>query len=836
MITKREKSAVPALWFIATVCFAAGLGRCPATSIVWTNTAGGNWNTASNWSPNQVPVSGDDVLITNAGIYTVTNTLSATLANLTLGGTNGIQTLTISSLTLTSLGLVNSNGILNWNSGTINGSLTVAQGGILNITNNTTYQIFGALTNDGTVNWSAGSIYGYGPPSYNGIIYNAGLWNAQFDGSLTLAGGTPVFINAGIFRKSGGTGSTSIGWNFTSTGTFDVQTGSLSTSAWVGDNTLNGNYTGAISLTDTNATVLVASNAVLNWNSGTINGSLTVAQGGILNITNNTTYQIFGALTNDGTVNWSAGSIYGYGPPGYNGIIYNAGLWNAQFDGSLTLASGTPVFINAGTFRKSGGTGSTSIGWNFTNSFGILDAQTNTLSLAGNYDLTGGTLNVGIYSLAKYGIIHLSGSPAALTGTLSANLNNGYVPATGNTFDVLTYSAESGVFTNFLPPFAVAMQTNYGATKLTLTVLNVRPVLATNADQNLNELTTLGVTATATDMDAGQSLTYALVSGPNGLIVSPAGAIAWTPDETQGPSTNLVLVKVTDNGTPPLSATNSFTVMVNEVNVAPVLTVPANQAIDELTLYTNNATAMDADIPANTLTFALVSGPTNLTVSPSGNISWTPSEAQGPSTNVVQIAVTDSNPWAVNAQHLSVTNSFTITVNEVNVTPVLGAMSDATVNPGQTVNFTATASDADIPANTLTYSLVSPPSGATINSASGLFNWRPAVSQANTTNTVQVQVTDFNPFAVNSQHLSDTKSFKVVVNPLAPVVLTPAGSANGQFKFQVNGTVGPDYIIASSTNLSGWSDIFTNFSPSTPFQFTNTVTLTNRFFRARLSP
>jgi hypothetical protein len=101
---------------------------------------------------------------------------------------------------------------------------------------------------------------------------------------------------------------------------------------------------------------------------------------------------------------------------------------------------------------------------------------------------------------------------------------------------------------------------------------------------------------------------------------------------------------------------------------------------------------------------------------------------------------------------------------------------------------------------------------------------------------VQVQVTDFNPWAVNSQHLSDTKSFKVVVNPLAPVVLTPAGLANGQFKFQVTGTAGPDYIIASSTNLTAWSDIFTNLSPATPFLFTNTGTLPIRFYRVRPAP
>jgi hypothetical protein len=359
-------------------CLTGG-GIAESATITWANTNGGDWNIATNWSPAQVPVSGDDVIITNSGTYTVTNSSSATLGHLTLGGTNGIQTLTLSSLTLTNAGMVNSNGVLNWNSGTINGSLTVAQGGVLNITNNTTYQVFGSLTNNGTVNWSAGSIYGYGPPSSIGLIYNAGLWNAQFDGSLTLASGRPAFINTGIFRKSGGTGTTSVGWNFTSTGTFDVQTGSLSSSTWVGNSILNGNYTGTISWTDTNATVLVASNAVLNWNSGAVYGALTVAQGGVLNITNNTTYSIFGSLINNGTVNWSAGSIYGNGPPSYNGLIYNAGLWNAQFDGSLTLASGTPAFINAGIFRKSGGTGTTSIGWNFT-STGTFDVQTGSLS------------------------------------------------------------------------------------------------------------------------------------------------------------------------------------------------------------------------------------------------------------------------------------------------------------------------------------------------------------------------------------------------------------------------------------------------------------------------
>ena len=361
---------------ITLFCVPGGLSR--AASFTWANTNGGDWDVAANWSPAQVPASGDNVTITTNGTYTVTNTSGATLGNLTLGGTNGIQTLVFSSLTLNNAGLVSTNGVLTWNGGTINGSLTVA-GGVLNITNNTTYSIFGTLTNNGTVNWSSGTLYGYGPPSYNGLIFNAGLWNAQFDGSLSSGSGAPAFINTGTFRKSGGTGTTEIDWNLTSTGSFDVQTGSLSSSTWAGSSILNGNYTGTAAL-NSGVTLTVANNAVMNWNNGTINGSLTVALGGVLNLTNNTTYSIFGSLTNNGTVNWSDGSLYGYGPPTYNGLIYNAGIWNAQFDGSLTLGGGTPAFINAGTFRKSGGTGVTSIGWPFTTT-GTFDIQTGSLSI-----------------------------------------------------------------------------------------------------------------------------------------------------------------------------------------------------------------------------------------------------------------------------------------------------------------------------------------------------------------------------------------------------------------------------------------------------------------------
>jgi hypothetical protein len=366
--------------------------------------------------------------------------------------------------------------------------------------------------------------------------------------------------------------------------------------------------------------------------------------------------------------------------------------------------------------------------------------------------------------------------------------------------------------------------------------VNVAPVLTVPTNQTISELTLYTNNATATDADLpANPLTFALVSGPTGMIVSTNGAISWTPTEAQGPSTNVIQIRVADTNiyaanSASLSVTNSFTLIVNEVNIAPVLTVPTNQTINELTLYTNNATATDSDLPANPLTFALVSGPTGMIVSTNGAISWTPTEAQGPSTNVIQIRVTDTNVFAVNSTSLSVTNSFTITVNEVNTAPIVGALNDRAVNSGQTISFTATATDADIPANTLVFSLVNAPSGATVSSG-GSFNWRPTVAQANTTNLIKVVATDN-----GSPILSGTNSFTVIVSNLLPVVLTPISYSNGQFKAQVSGSTGPDYIVVASSNLVQWSDVLTNLSPATPFIFTNTTGLPNRFYRVRIAP
>jgi hypothetical protein len=76
------------------------------------------------------------------------------------------------------------------------------------------------------------------------------------------------------------------------------------------------------------------------------------------------------------------------------------------------------------------------------------------------------------------------------------------------------------------------------------------------------------VTNVATDLDIPpNALAFSFGAPPPvGATLHPdTGLFQWRPDETQGPSTNLITIVVTDNGVPPLSATQSFTVVVLDV-------------------------------------------------------------------------------------------------------------------------------------------------------------------------------------------------------------------------------------------------------------------------------
>ncbi|MDB6020018.1 MAG: Peptidase fungalysin [Pedosphaera sp.] len=129
--------------------------------------------------------------------------------------------------------------------------------------------------------------------------------------------------------------------------------------------------------------------------------------------------------------------------------------------------------------------------------------------------------------------------------------------------------------------------------------------------------------------------------------------------------------------------------------------------------------------------------------------------------------LTFSNP--VNALLVNTQATGTI-LNDDNAPPSLAAIADQIVNELTTLTFTNSATDADLPNETLTFTLdPGAPTGASVNPSTGVFSWTPSEAQGPGVYGITVRVTDN-----SAPPLSDAKSFNVTVNEVnSPPVLAP---------------------------------------------------------------
>jgi hypothetical protein len=162
--------------------------------------------------------------------------------------------------------------------------------------------------------------------------------------------------------------------------------------------------------------------------------------------------------------------------------------------------------------------------------------------------------------------------------------------------------------------------------------------------------------------------------------------------------------------------------------------------------------------------------------------------------------------------------------------PTLSPISNRTINAGVNLSFTNSATDPD--GNSLAFGLLTTVTNAALNTNTGVFAWRPLVTQAATTNQFTIVVTDN-----GTPNLTATQSFNVIVNPLTRPIVSVALVA-GQLSFLVNGQSGPDYAVLSSSNLLNWNTVFMTNSPAMPFTWSdpNPPTLPVQFYRIKVGP
>ena len=335
----------------------------------------------------------------------------------------------------------------------------------------------------------------------------------------------------------------------------------------------------------------------------------------------------------------------------------------------------------------------------------------------------------------------------------------------GQLIDGVTFGPQiTDVSQGRFPDGASAMYLMTNATPRAANLLptaNTPPMLALLADRNIDEGSRLSFSAVATDTNVpAQVLTFSLLPGaPAGTRINATnGMFTWTPDEAQGPGVYPVRIRVADNGVPSMSATQTVTITVNEVNSAPVLASILSQTVNEGSLLTVTNSATDSDTDPQTLTFSLDPGtPTNMTINAAnGLIQWTPTEAQGPGSYSITVRVTDSG-----TPPLSDAKSFTIWVNELNMPPQLFFETNWVVNAGNLLAFTAVATDSDLPTQLLRFYLdAAAPPGASIDPSTGQFTWTPTLAQGPATNVITISVTDGS--AITS------RSFTVRINDKQP--------------------------------------------------------------------
>ena len=448
-------------------------------TITWASGASGNWSNTNNWNPNQVPGASDTAIITASGNYTVTVDSNVTVNALVLGSSDATtQTIRLNGqfLDIGQSATVNSNGVINVSSGTLNfdsyggsvmngalafwggtlgGVLTIASNGVANLETNTpgTHAVYFSsliLTNYGTIVWSNVDLQCLSGSQ----IYNYNLLAIQSDNTFTGSCSTAL-NNYGTVRKNIGryappnyvTRFNSMTLN--NAGTVDVEMGAIVISGGNGGGLFNTATNAGLSLGSFTLTgdatfsgpgavqgVLYGQNGVIHgsmaFDYGSFAGTLTVATDGVLNlvgIDGETTPVGLNdlSLTNYGTVVWSNLNLDATGTQ-----IYNHGLWDAQSDNTFYGNAGgglnASTFNNSGTVRKEGGTTITHFdGATTFNNYGTVDVETAQINI--DNGAGGGLFNTASNSIVWLGVPNGFGLSGNVTftgpGRVGGNLVGG---------------------------------------------------------------------------------------------------------------------------------------------------------------------------------------------------------------------------------------------------------------------------------------------------------------------------------------------------------------------------------------------------------------------------
>lgn len=276
------------------------------------------------------------------------------------------------------------------------------------------------------------------------------------------------------------------------------------------------------------------------------------------------------------------------------------------------------------------------------------------------------------------------------------------------------------------------------------------PSISPIGDLAIDELTEIVVTPEVIDTE-GDAYTLTWTGVPPGAVIN--GIYTWTPTEAQGPGSYEITVRATQDDDPSLFDQHTFTITVNEVNRPPELEPIDNQAVVANSTLHLVATARDADLPEQPLSFAIwgeeveLPAVQGIAIDPvSGAITWTPNDDQV-GDHVATVEVTDGAGGSD-----AVTFAIRVSPDPGNLPPVIAPIDDVTVDEGTLVTIEPVVSDPDEDPFELDWGEV--PEGAVIN---GIYEWIPTEAQGPGVYPITLTATD-------DRGGTTTRSFTITVD------------------------------------------------------------------------
>lgn len=252
---------------------------------------------------------------------------------------------------------------------------------------------------------------------------------------------------------------------------------------------------------------------------------------------------------------------------------------------------------------------------------------------------------------------------------------------------------------------------------VTVTEVNLPPRLTMADDYLVEAGLPFVLQASAEDPDLpSQTLGFSATGLPDGAALSTTGDLTWQPAEDSIGDQHVVTITVTDDGSPTMSDSGSFTLTVIMANQAPVLAPISSKHVELGGTLHLTAHATDDDGPDAALRFSLGTGaPAGASIDPaSGALRWRPAESQYDARHTITVIVTDAGtvPKSDSA-------TFDVIVGRENVPPTLSHPGDQSSAPGESVMLTIHAIDPDAYPKSITYSASNLPPGLAIDEATG---------------------------------------------------------------------------------------------------------------------